>query len=94
MNPNIKKFLQPLQDCEFGLNQILDDLCTDPWVVPTDERPQRATGAALNVALSLLEAARLPGARIVSFLAGAASAGPGQVVDIKLEYTIRTFFDL
>ena len=51
-----KRFLLPLSDCEFTLNSILDDLQPDPWVVPGDERPLRATGSAYNVAISLLEA--------------------------------------
>jgi protein transport protein SEC23 len=51
-----KRFLLPLQDCEFTLNSILDDLTVDPWFVPSDERPKRATGMALNIAISLLEA--------------------------------------
>jgi len=55
----LTRFLQPLQDCEFGLNSILDDLQVDPWVVPQDERPHRATGAALNIAISLMETAKL-----------------------------------
>jgi protein transport protein SEC23 len=51
----IKRFLLPVSDCEFALNSILDDLHPDPWTVPADERPQRATGCALNVAVSVLD---------------------------------------
>lgn len=39
-----KRFLLPLNECEFSLNSILDDLQSDPWVYPGDERPLRATG--------------------------------------------------
>jgi protein transport protein SEC23 len=53
---SFKRFLLPISECEFTLNSILDDLQCDPWVAPGDERYQRATGTALNVAISLLEA--------------------------------------
>ena len=52
-----KRFLMPILECEFTLNAILDDLMADPWDVPTAHRPLRATGAAIQVALALMEAA-------------------------------------
>jgi protein transport protein SEC23 len=45
----------PLQQCEFALTSVLEQLPRDPWPVKSDERPQRATGVAVQVAISLLE---------------------------------------
>ena len=72
----------------------MDDLTVDPWHVPNDERPYRALGQAMNVSISLLEASRISGCRLISFIAGPCTMGEGQVVDIKLENTIRTFYDI
>ena len=52
---NLKRFLLPLSECEFTLNSILDDLQPDPWIVPTGERHQRATGCAISIGITLLE---------------------------------------
>lgn len=89
-----KRFLLPLSDCESTLSTILEDLQPDPWPVLSDERPQRCTGNALNVALSLLEACSNTGARLLLFVSGACTIGPGTVVGHKLTDTIRSYFDL
>lgn len=52
-----KRFLLTVNECEFTLNSILDDLQRDRWPV-TDtmtKRPARCTGSALSVAIGLLE---------------------------------------
>jgi protein transport protein SEC23 len=56
-NSGIKKFLVPVSECEFAINTILDDLQPDPWEVKNMERSYRCVGTALNVGISLLEAA-------------------------------------
>lgn len=91
----IKKFLLPRSECEATFTAIVEDLIPDPWVVPGDERPYRATGAALSIAVSLLEAA-VPGqgARIMSFIGGPCTHGPGQVVGVKLEEMVRAWIDI
>lgn len=53
----IKKFVCPISDCESILTQILEDLEVDPWPVGQAERPYRCTGNAVNLAVSLAEAA-------------------------------------
>ena len=45
----------PLQECEFALTTVLEQLQRDPWPVDSDKRPQRCTGVAMSVAVSLLE---------------------------------------
>lgn len=45
----------PLSEAEFTLTSILEELQKDPNPVKSDKRPLRATGAALAVAVGLLE---------------------------------------
>lgn len=60
--------------------KILEELLKDPWPVPSDQRAARCTGAALNLAAHLLGAC-VPGtgARIMAFLGGPSTEGPGAV---------------
>ena len=85
-NAAIKRFLVPVSECEFALNSILDDLQPDPWPVKSGNRPQRCIGTALNVAVSLLEAAggASRGSRVVSLVGGAVTYGPGMIVSETL----------
>lgn len=53
----LKRFLVPVNECEFALNSILDDLQPDPWTKKKGCRPLRCSGTALNIAVSLLEVA-------------------------------------
>ena len=50
-----KRFLQPKSECEFALEQILEDLQPDPWQRKQGQRHQRCTGVAMSVAIGLLE---------------------------------------
>jgi protein transport protein SEC23 len=61
------------------LNSILDDLQPDPWPVKAGTRPLRCAGTALNVAISLLEAAggASRGSRVVTLIGGPVTYGPG-----------------
>mmetsp|Transcript_10017 Transcript_10017/g.9946 ORF Transcript_10017/g.9946 Transcript_10017/m.9946 type:complete len:132 (-) Transcript_10017:1419-1814(-) len=81
-NSALKRFLVPVNECEFALNSILDDLQPDPWPVKSGFRPSRCIGTAFNVAISLLESAggTSRGSRIVSLVGGAATFGPGMIV--------------
>ncbi len=65
------RFLQPLQNIDMNLTDMIGDIQCDPWPVPQGTRPLRSTGAALSLAVSLLEAT-FPnaGARIMLFVGG------------------------
>ena len=91
----IRKFILPISECESTFIATVEDLQPDPWVVPGDERAYRATGSALSISVGILEAA-VPGqgARIISFIGGPCTHGPGQVVGIKLEEMIRSWIDI
>lgn len=89
------RFLMPAELCEFTLSQIFEQLQRDPWPVDTDKRSQRATGVAASIAISLLESL-FPncGARIMMFVGGPCTIGPGMVVGPELRESIRSHHDI
>lgn len=89
------RFLLPVSECTFALEQILEDLQKDPWPTSPEERVQRCTGTALNVAMGLLESA-VPrqGSRIMTFIAGPPTVGKGAIVSRSKKDNIRSHTDL
>lgn len=57
--PHSRRFIQPLSECKFTLETILEELQRDPQPVRSDKRPLRATGVAIAVAAGLLEVGAL-----------------------------------
>ena len=49
------RFLLPVQQCEFTVTNILEELQRDPWPISNQKRALRSTGAALSIAVGLLE---------------------------------------
>ncbi|KAL3516695.1 hypothetical protein ACH5RR_023597 [Cinchona calisaya] len=92
---SIARFLLPASECEFTLNSIFEELQKDPWPVPADQREARCTGTALSVAAHLLGIC-VPGsgARIMAFLGGPSTEGPGSIVSKTLSEPIRSHKDL
>lgn len=89
------RFLLPIQQCEYTLSSILEQLQRDPWPVAQDKRPQRCTGVAMSVAVGLLEAAyQNNGGRVMLFCGGAPSEGPGMVVGTDLKEPLRSHHDI
>ncbi|XP_046848297.1 protein transport protein Sec23A-like [Xenia sp. Carnegie-2017] len=89
------RFLQPVHKCDMSLTDLLGELQQDPWPVATGKRPLRSTGAALSVAVGLLECTYPnTGARIMTFIGGSCTQGPGMVVDNELKNPIRSHHDL
>ncbi|KVH88088.1 Gelsolin domain-containing protein [Cynara cardunculus var. scolymus] len=95
LQDNVSRFLLPAAECEFALNSVLDELQKDSWPVPGDQRAPRCTGTALTVAAHLLGAC-VPGsgARIMAFLGGPSTEGPGCIVSKSLTEPIRSHKDL
>ena len=91
----LRRFLLPVSECSMTLESILDDLRKDPWPVPSDKRVARCTGCALSVATSLLDLA-LPcrGARVMMFVGGPCTSGPGAIVSRLKTEDIRSHADL
>lgn len=78
------------------VNKVLEELQKDPWPVPADQRAARCTGTALSVAAHLLGVC-VPGsgARIMAFLGGPTTEGPGTVSLIFMhQLFIYLFFAL
>merc|ERR1719450_1950622 len=90
-----RRFLMPVSECEYTLNSLLDDLTKDSWPVGADRRPLRCTGAALSVAMGLLEVTySQSSARVMLLTGGPCNVGPGMVVGEELAETIRSHLDL
>lgn len=77
------------------LTNALEQLQKDPWPVANDKRNLRCTGVAFSVAIGLLETSfQNAGGRIMSFLGGPATEGPGIVVGPELREPIRSHHDI
>ncbi|CAH2061581.1 unnamed protein product, partial [Thlaspi arvense] len=87
---DIARFLLPSSDCQFTLHSVLEELRNNPWPVAADHRPARCTGAALRIAAGLLGAC-FPGsaARIMAFIGGPSTEGPGAVGIAELKVTVE-----
>lgn len=91
----VESFLLSVADCEFTINSLLDELQRDSFPVTSDQRPARCTGAALKVAAGLLSACSPDtGGRIISFIGGPCTEGPGLIVSKDLTDPIRSHKDL
>lgn len=89
------RFLLPVQQCEYQLQNVLENLQKDPWPVANDKRPLRCTGVAINVAVGLLESSfQNAGGRIMLFTGGPGTEGPGTVVGPELKEPIRSHHDI
>uniref|UniRef100_A0A8D3C562 Protein transport protein SEC23 n=1 Tax=Scophthalmus maximus TaxID=52904 RepID=A0A8D3C562_SCOMX len=91
----ISRFLQPVHRVDMNLTDLLGELQRDPWPVPQGKRPLRSTGVALTVAVGLLEGT-FPntGARVMLFIGGPPTQGPGMVVGDELKTPIRSWHDI
>ena len=89
------RFLPPLADCEFSLSEALQALQPDPPVAEgVRQRQRRCTGAALAVAVALLEGGDgAGGARLLLLTAGPATVGPATVVGVEQEEELRSHKD-
>lgn len=89
------RFLQPLSACEIVLNSFIENLRPDPWPVTPNCRPNRCTGSAISAATSLLKnSTDSKGGRVMLFLGGPCTQGPGKIVDVSLAEQIRHHLDL
>lgn len=91
----LSKYLLPLATAEFALTNTLEQLQQDTFSVKAHNRPLRATGLALDVAISILETA-LPhtGSRVMLFSGGPCTTGPGLVVGCPHKEAIRSHHDI
>uniref|UniRef100_A0A8C1W167 Protein transport protein SEC23 n=1 Tax=Cyprinus carpio TaxID=7962 RepID=A0A8C1W167_CYPCA len=93
--PPSNRFLQPVQKIDMNLTDLLGELQRDPWPVTQGKRPLRSLGVALSIAVGLLECTfSNTGARIMAFIGGPATQGPGMVVGDELKTPIRSWHDI
>ncbi|XP_031487481.1 protein transport protein SEC23 [Nymphaea colorata] len=87
-------FLLPISECEFSFTAAVEELTPAPPPAP-GYRSGRSTGVAISVATGLIEASSpSAGSRIMVFLSGPTTLGPGMVVGANLGQSIRTHRDL
>ncbi|XP_077420812.1 protein transport protein Sec23A [Vanacampus margaritifer] len=93
--PQYNRFLQPVQKVDMNLTDLLGELQRDSWPVVQGKRPLRSLGVAMSIAVGLLECT-FPntGARIMTFIGGPATQGPGMVVGDELKTPIRSWHDI
>lgn len=92
---SLNRFFLPLEEVEYQLTSILENLSKDPWAVANGDRPLRSTGSALNIASSLLGSTYSGfGARIMLFSSGPCTLEPGLIVGNKLKEPIRSHSDI
>lgn len=56
---DIRRFVQSLERCDMSITELMSQLQHDPWPVQTGKRPTRCTGAAISVAIGMMEVAML-----------------------------------
>ena len=99
MNPQHRKkminqeYYLPITECEDKLIATIEELEPDSYVYPRDLREKRCTGAAFQVAISLLHEIGI-NTRFIATLGGPCTVGPGKVVDLPHKKTIRSFVDI
>lgn len=71
----------------------MNSLRADSYKIPRDQREQRATGSALQVAIALLYDLGIH-TRFITFIAGPCTVGLGKVVNLPLKNTIRSYVDI
>ena len=78
MSPSAFRFLMPVDQAKFAISTLFEQFGRDPWPVEADKRPARATGAAISIALSVLESwVPQSGASVMMFSSGPATISPG-----------------
>lgn len=95
-----KRFLQPVTIAEYQLTNIIESLVVDHF--PHNEysqRPERATGSAINIASLLLKTIlgsqhHATGGHLMVFIAGVCTLGPGKIVDSLLKEPLRSHHDI
>lgn len=93
-NFNFNKFVQPVSKCKEKLLKIVRKIKGNRFGKGKDERAQRAVGQALFTASVVIQAFGGHGGRIVTFLGGPCTFGPGMIISHKLTDTFRNHDDL
>lgn len=88
------RYIQPIEDCKEKVLKILGKLKVSQFEVKKTERAMRASGQALAVAISLVQSFGGIGGRVVSFLGGPCTTGPGKIISEQLLEVYRNHNDI
>ncbi len=89
------RFIAPVNECEFTLQSILEEVTLDEENRQRGKRPLRAMGAAISIAAGLLaESHASQGGRVLVFTSGPCTTGPGSVVGTDMGENLRSHQDL
>ncbi|KEG06512.1 putative protein transport protein Sec23A [Trypanosoma grayi] len=100
------RFLVPLEECEFVLTTLIEEMQCNDTITPADKRPLRTTGTAVSIAVRLFEALQqtpaekstveqvAKGGRLLLFTGGPCTRGPGTVVSVDKEKMMRFHRDI
>ncbi|XP_049849293.1 protein transport protein SEC23-like [Schistocerca gregaria] len=89
------RFFLPVSQCEANFRAIIEQIHPDPCPVKNDKRPLRCTGVAVAVSVSLLECFfQEVGGRIMMFMSGPCTVGPGIMVSDSLSEPMRSHHEL
>lgn len=93
------RFLQPVNVVEYEFTSVLENLVTNLFPFKQSrERPARATGAAVNIASTLLKSilgeSTSVGGHLMCFIGGACTFGPGKIVGSQLKEPFRSHHDI
>ena len=96
--PNLlNKFIQPISKCRERIVKIISRLKPDSFEIKVKgehRRRLRCTGNALQLSVVLASSFCGHGTKIATFLGGACTYGPGQIVSPELEEHFRSHNDL
>jgi protein transport protein SEC23 len=83
-----RKFLVPLGLNREKIIKRIKDIKPDQFIY-VNERPLRALSSALNIAVTLAECSPVT-PRIITFVGGPCTVGPGKVIDVSFSKMLRT----
>ena len=95
LNGGISRFFQSISEIGNEFGEILEDINIDQWRAKRGCRPDRCTGVAVQIAISLMESC-LQGynGRIILFSGGAPTVGPGRVIESSRAKHLRGHRDI
>lgn len=89
------RFIAPLKDAEQMLNTIIDQLDPDPYPIPKGNRVKRCTGAAIHMAVGIIEATfPKTGGHVIVFSGGPITHGPGAMAELERIKNVRQLSDI
>jgi protein transport protein SEC23 len=87
-----KKFLVPIGNNREKITKRIKDVKIDQLIY-VNERPLRATSAAINIAITLAESSPVV-PRIITFIGGPCTIGTGKIIEQSFEKMMRTQNDI